>query len=117
MQRQCRRWHVKLSWPCGEGRGGAANEGGGVTGPKSLGVRELTYRLSFLASSVQVSNPYLLSLLTMLYYPPAFLLNSSLSSCQIISQLLLGLASAYLLRAMADLSHAVEQQNHIPGRL
>jgi hypothetical protein len=25
-----------------------------VTGPKSVGVRELTYRMSFLASSVQV---------------------------------------------------------------
>jgi hypothetical protein len=35
----------------------ASNEGGGVTGTKSLGVRELTYRLSFLASSVMVRAP------------------------------------------------------------
>lgn len=33
---------------------GAANEGGGVTGPRSIGVRELTYKMAFLASSVQV---------------------------------------------------------------
>ncbi|CAK0783083.1 hypothetical protein CVIRNUC_006278 [Coccomyxa viridis] len=37
----------------GAGRNAAASEGGGVTGPKNIGVRELTYRMAFLASSVQ----------------------------------------------------------------
>ena len=36
------------------GKGAAASEGGGITGTKSLGVRELTYRMAFLASSVVV---------------------------------------------------------------
>ncbi|EIE23406.1 MCM-domain-containing protein [Coccomyxa subellipsoidea C-169] len=35
---------------------GAANEGGGVTGPRSIGVRELTYKMAFLASSVQAAD-------------------------------------------------------------
>lgn len=43
---------VAVLWPAG--RNAAASEGGGVTGPKNIGVRELTYRLAFLASSVQV---------------------------------------------------------------
>lgn len=30
-----------------------------MTGPKSIGVRELTYRLAFLASSVQVKEAML----------------------------------------------------------
>jgi hypothetical protein len=34
--------------------GNASTEGGGVTGTRSLGVRELTYKMAFLASSVQV---------------------------------------------------------------
>lgn len=38
----------------------ARNPTEGVTGLKALGVRELTYRLAFLASSVQVPLPSLL---------------------------------------------------------
>lgn len=34
--------------------GNASTEGGGITGTRSLGVRELTYKMAFLASSVQV---------------------------------------------------------------
>ena len=40
------------------GRGGetsVSGAGGGVTGLKALGVRDLTYRLSFLRSSVQAT--------------------------------------------------------------
>ncbi|BDA47708.1 DNA replication licensing factor MCM6 [Coccomyxa sp. Obi] len=46
------RSHVK-----GAGRAvNASSEGGGVTGTKSLGVRELTYKMAFLASSVQAAD-------------------------------------------------------------
>ena len=36
------------------GRGQGQNVDQGVTGPKFLGVRELTYKLAFMASSTQV---------------------------------------------------------------
>ena len=51
------------------GRNAAASEGGGVTGPKNIGVRELTYRLAFLASSVQVEGPSKLNLHVQLSSP------------------------------------------------
>ena len=39
--------------PQGGGGGGGGGQDGGVTGPRFLGVRELTYRLAFLACSVE----------------------------------------------------------------
>lgn len=41
----------------GRNRGGLTSEADGVRGLKSLGVRELTYRLAFLACSVASTNP------------------------------------------------------------
>lgn len=40
-----------------------------MTGPKNIGVRELTYRLAFLASSVQVEGPSTLNLHVQLSSP------------------------------------------------